>query len=53
MRQDKKKIRNLRLITDAALEYRASNPSLPIDKELYMEHDEKVMNMMIEFLEDE
>lgn len=34
-------------------EYRASNPSLPIDKELYMEHDEKVMNMMIEFLEDE
>lgn len=40
-------------LTDAALEYQASNPSMPIDKELYMEHDEKLMNTMIEFLGDE
>lgn len=38
-------------LTDAALEYQAGNPSVPINKELYMEHDEKVMDMMIEFLE--
>lgn len=40
-------------LTDAALEYQAQNPTVPIDKELYMEHDEKVMNMMIKFYENE
>ncbi len=39
-------------LTDAALEYQAENPSAPIDKELYMEHDEEVMGMLIEFLEE-
>lgn len=36
-------------LTDAALEYAAENPALPIDKELYMEHDADIMNMIIEF----
>lgn len=39
-------------LTDAALAYRDNNPSILIDKELYMEHDEHIMNMLIEFLED-
>ena len=38
-------------LTDAALEYQAENPTVPIDKELYMEHDENVMNMIISYLE--
>lgn len=38
-------------LTDAALEYQAENPTVPIDKELYMEHDANVMNMMIDYLE--
>lgn len=38
-------------LTDAALEYAAENPTPPIDKELYMEHDTDVMNMIIEFFE--
>lgn len=37
----------------AALEYQVGNPTVPIDKNLYMEHDENVMNMMIEFIENE
>lgn len=40
-------------LTDAALKYQAENPTVPIDKKLYMEHDEKVMNMMIKFYENE
>lgn len=38
-------------LTDAALEYAAENPTSPIDKELYIEHDEDVMNMIIEFFD--
>lgn len=38
-------------LTDAALEYATKNPTPPIDKELYMEHDTDVMNMIIEFFE--
>lgn len=38
-------------LTDAALEYEAENPMPPIDKELYMEHDVDVMNMIIEFFD--
>lgn len=38
-------------LTDAALKYQAEKPAAPIDKKLYMEHDEEVMNMMIEFIE--
>ena len=30
-------------LTDATLKYQAENPAVPIDKKLYMEHDEKVM----------
>ncbi len=37
-------------LTDAALEYAAENPEPPIDKELYMEHDADIMNMIIEYL---
>ena len=40
-------------LTDAALEYQAENPTVPVDKELYMEHDENVMDMMINFYEKE
>jgi hypothetical protein len=40
-------------LTDAALEYQAGNPTVPVDKELYMEHDENVMDMMINFYEKE
>ena len=36
-------------LTDAAVEYAAENPEPPIDKELYMEHDADIMNMIIEF----
>ncbi len=36
-------------LTDAAIEYKAENPEPPIDKELYMEHDADIMNMIIEF----
>lgn len=39
-------------LTDAAVEYAADNPMLPINKELYMEHDTDVMNMIIEFFDD-
>lgn len=39
-------------LTDAALEYVDKNPVPPIDKELYREHDEKIMNMIIAFLDD-
>ncbi len=38
-------------LTDAAIEYKAENPMPPIDKELYMEHDEDIMNMIIEFFD--
>ena len=39
-------------LTDAAVEYVADNPMPPINKELYMEHDTDVMNMIIEFFDD-
>lgn len=39
-------------LSDAALLYQASNPSVPINKALYMEHDENIMNMLVKFLED-
>ena len=38
-------------LTDAAVEYAAENPVLPINKELYLEHDADVMNMIIGFLD--
>ena len=38
-------------LTDAAVEYAAENPKPPIDKELYMEHDADIMNMIIEFFD--
>ena len=38
-------------MTDAALEYAVENPSPPVDKELYMEHDADVMNMTIYFFD--
>lgn len=38
-------------LTDAALAYAAENPAPPIDKELYMEHDADVMNMIIAFFD--
>ncbi len=37
-------------LTDAALEYQAEDPAAPVNKELYMEHDEEVMQMIIEYL---
>ena len=40
-------------LTDAALEYQVENPTVQVDKELYMEHDENVMDMMINFYENE
>lgn len=36
-------------LTDAALEYQKSEPKADVDKELYMEHDEEVMNRIIDF----
>lgn len=36
-------------LTDAALEYQESNPSENIDKEVYMEHDEQILGMIIDF----
>lgn len=36
-------------LTDEALEYQESDPSKNIDKELYMEHDEQILRMIIEF----
>lgn len=36
-------------LTDAALNYQASKPKKDIDKELYMEHDVKVMQTIIDF----
>ena len=38
-------------LTDAALQYQKSNPSENIDKELYMEHDEQILSMIINFCE--
>lgn len=38
-------------LTDAALKYQDSQPTENIDKELYMEHDPKVMQMIIDFFE--
>lgn len=36
-------------LTDAALDYQASKPTVNIDKELYMEHDESLMKMIIDY----
>ena len=36
-------------LTDAALNYQASKPKVDVDKELYMEHDVDVMQMIIDF----
>lgn len=38
-------------LTDAALQYQKSNPSENIDKELYMEHDEQILSMIINFFD--
>lgn len=38
-------------LTDAALEYQKSNPETNVDKELYMEHDASVMQMIIDFFD--
>lgn len=39
-------------LTDEALEYQKSSPKADIDKELYMEHDKNVMQMIIDFFDD-
>ena len=36
-------------LTDNAVEYQKSKPQGKIDKRLYMEHDESVMNMIRDF----
>lgn len=38
-------------LTDAALKYQDSQPTENINKELYMEHDPEVMQMIIDFFE--
>lgn len=38
-------------LTDDALKYRNSNPKTNIDKELYTEHDEETMQMIIDFFD--
>lgn len=38
-------------LTDAALEYQESNSSENINKELYMEHDEQILRMIIDFFD--
>ena len=38
-------------LTDAALEYQAKNPIAPINKELYMELDDNIMKMIIDFFD--
>ncbi len=39
-------------LTDDALEYQESAPDTNIDKELYMEHDADVMQMILDFFDD-
>jgi len=39
-------------LTDAALAYQSSAPEAEIDKELYMEHDAAVMQIIISFFDD-
>lgn len=38
-------------LTDEALAYQQNTPEANIDKELYMEHDEKIMQMIIDFFD--
>ena len=38
-------------LTDEALAYQKSNPQNPVDKQLYMQHDEKILKMIIDFYE--
>ncbi len=38
-------------LTDDALKYQNSNPKTDIDKELYMEHDDETMQMIIDFFD--
>lgn len=38
-------------LTDEAVEYQKSSPKVDIDKELYMEHDKNVMQMIIDFFD--
>lgn len=40
-------------LTDEALEYQKSKPETNIDKELYMEHDASVMQMIIDFFDNQ
>ncbi len=40
-------------LTDAALEYQESEPETNVDKELYMEHDASVMQMIIDFFDNQ
>lgn len=39
-------------LTDAALEYQRSDPTAEVDKALYMEHDEEVMQMIVDFFDE-
>lgn len=38
-------------LTDEAVEYQKSSPKVDIDKELYMEHDKNVMQIIIDFFD--
>ena len=38
-------------LTDAAIEYQKSNPKENVNKELYMEHDKEILEMICSFLE--
>lgn len=36
---------------DEAIAYQKSNPQNPIDKQLYMQHDKKILQMIVDFFE--
>lgn len=39
-------------LTDDAIKYQKSNPAENIDKELYMQHDKEILNMIVSFYEE-
>ena len=38
-------------LTDAAIEYQKTDPKDNVNKELYMEHDKEILEMICSFLE--